>query len=151
MISEIGRVTKLNNGKACVEIEKRSACADCHAGCVCDLGKSVMLIDASDPIGVHENDTVQLSIPTESALRASFVVYGIPLIALISGVLGGEYLGKILGISTVLEILGGFTFLGISLVFIKLYDNVFRQNRKNQPVITKVIHEHVNWQLGVDN
>ena len=144
MISEIGRVTKINHGNVCVEIEKRSACAECHAGCVCDLGKSVMLIDASDPIGVHENDTVQLSIPTDSALRASFVVYGIPLIALISGVLVGEYFGKILGISTILEILGGFGFLGISLIFVKIYDTMFRQNRKNQPVITKVIHEHVN-------
>ncbi len=144
MVSEIGRVAKVNKGHVCVEIEKRSACADCHAGCVCDLGKSVMLIDASDPIGVHENDTVQLSIPTESALRASFVVYGIPLIALILGVLAGEYLGKVFGITTILEVLGGFVALGIALIFVKLYDNVFRQNRKNQPVITKVIHEHVN-------
>ncbi|MDY0092168.1 MAG: SoxR reducing system RseC family protein [Candidatus Vecturithrix sp.] len=144
MVSEIGRVAKVNKGYVCVEIEKRSACADCHVGCVCDLGKSVMLIDASDPIGVHENDTVQLSIPTESALRASFAVYGIPLIALILGVLAGEYLGKVFGITTILEVLGGFVSLGIALIFVKLYDNVFRQNRKNQPVITKVIHEHVN-------
>ena len=140
MISEIGRVTKINNDNVRVEIEKRSACAECHTGCVCDLGKSVMMVEAVDPIGVHENDMVQVSIPTDSALQASFVVYGIPLIALILGVLGGEYLGKVFGISTVLEILGGFGLLGISLIFVKYYDNIFRQNRKNQPVIIKVIH-----------
>lgn len=139
MISEVGRVTKIANGNARIEIEKRSACAECHAGCVCDLGKRVMMVEAADPIGVRENDMVQVSIPTDSALQASFVVYGIPLFALIVGVLGGEYLGNMFGISTVLEILGGFGLLALSLFFVKYYDNIFRQNRKNQPVIIKVI------------
>ena len=61
------------------------------------------------------------------------------LFALIGGVLFGEYLGRSLGIQNVLEILVGFGCLGLSLVFIRFYNNIFKQNPKNQPVITKVI------------
>ncbi len=139
MIIEIGRVTEIVDGKARVEIEKGTACAQCHAGCVCDLGKSVMVVEAADPIGVQEDQIVQLSIQNGSALRVSFVVYGIPLFALIIGVLVGERLGIIWGIKEGLAILGGFGFLGLSLLFIRYYNNVFSQNLKNQPLITKVI------------
>jgi sigma-E factor negative regulatory protein RseC len=139
MIFETGRVTTIVDGKAIVEIEKGSACAQCHAGCACDPEKDVMRIEANDPIGVHKDQCVQVTIPTDSALRAAFVVYGIPLVALIAGTLFGEYLGKTFGIKNVLEILGGFCCLGLSLIFIRYYNNIFSQNRKNQPVITKVI------------
>jgi sigma-E factor negative regulatory protein RseC len=139
MIVETGRVAKTQNGKAIVEVEKGTACAKCHAGCVCDFGKSIMVVEAEDPIGVRENEIVQLSIPRGSALRASFVVYVIPLVALIAGVLVGEYLGMTFGVKDVLAILGGFGFLGLSLIFVRYYNNIFKQNLKNQPVITKVI------------
>lgn len=139
MIIETGRVTNITDGKVIVEIEKGTACAQCHAGCVCDPGKSVMTIEANDPIGVHRDQFVQITVPTDSALRASFVVYVIPLFALIAGTLFGEYLGKMFGIKNVLEILGGFCCLGLSLIFIRYYNTIFSQNRKNQPVITKVI------------
>ena len=139
MIVETGRVASITDGKAMIEIEKGSACAKCHAGCACDPGKSVMMIEANDPIGVHENQFVQLSIPNDSALRASFVVYVIPLCALIVGTLVGERLGMTFGIKNVFEILGGFCFLGLSLIFVRYYNSIFGQDRRNQPLITKVL------------
>ena len=148
MIVETGRVAKIDVGKAIIEIEKGTACAKCHAGCACDFGKNTMVVEANDPIGVHVDQFVQLSIPNESAMRASFVVYVVPLLALIIGTLVGEYLGTTLGIKNVFEILVGFGGLGLSLLFVRFYNNLFKQNLKNQPVITKV---YDNWQLTGDN
>lgn len=139
MVVETGRVTKVADGKAIVEIERSSACAKCHAGCVCDIQKSTMLVEANDPIGVHIDQCVQMSIQTASVLRASFVVYVVPLFALIGGVLLGAYLDRIFGIRNVLEILVGFGCLGLSLIVVRFYNNIFKQNSKNQPVIMKVI------------
>jgi sigma-E factor negative regulatory protein RseC len=138
MIVETGRVTKTDGGKAIIEIEKGTACAQCHVGCACDLGKNTMVIEANDPIGVCVDQFVQLSIPNESALRASLVVYAVPLLALIIGTLVGEYLGTTLGITHVFEILVGFGGLGLSFIFVRYYNNLFKQNLKNQPIITKV-------------
>jgi sigma-E factor negative regulatory protein RseC len=139
MVVETGRVTKVADGKALVEVERCSACAKCHAGCVCDVGKSTMLVEANDPIGVHIDQCVQMSIQSASVLRAAFVVYVVPLLALVGGVLFGQYLGRTFGIRNVLEILIGFGCLGLSLIFVKIYNDIFEQNIKNQPVITKVI------------
>jgi sigma-E factor negative regulatory protein RseC len=139
MILETGRVTNVSGGKAVVEIERGTACEKCHAGGACNFGKGVVLVEANDPIGVHVDQYVQLSIQNASVLRAAFVVYVIPLFALIAGTLLGEYLGRTFGIRNVLEILLGFGCLGLSLIVVRLYNNLFKQKIKNQPVITKVI------------
>ena len=84
---------KIVKDKVIIEIEKGTACAECHAGCACDLGKGVRFVEANDPLGAHVDQYVQVSIPNASVLRASFVVYVVPLFALIAGVLLGEYIG----------------------------------------------------------
>jgi sigma-E factor negative regulatory protein RseC len=139
MIVETGRVAKIEAGKTFVEIEKGTDCVKCHAGCVCDFGKKVVLVEAEDPVGVQKNQMVQLSVSEDSSLRAAVVVYGIPLLAIIIGVLVGEYLGEKFGSATLFEILGVFGGLGLSLLVIKQYNKKFKQNRHKQPVIMKVI------------
>jgi sigma-E factor negative regulatory protein RseC len=139
MIVETGRVAKIEAGKTFVEIEKGTDCVKCHVGCVCDFGKKVVLVEAEDPVGVQKNQMVQLSVSEDSSLRAAVVVYGIPLLAIIIGVLVGEYLGEKFGSATLFEILGVFGGLGLSLLVIKQYDKKFKQNRNRQPVIMKII------------
>jgi sigma-E factor negative regulatory protein RseC len=140
MIIETGRVQQVTEGKAVVEIERGSACSKCHAECACTgEDTQTMLVEACDPIGVQSDQYVQLTIQRTSVLRASFVVYMIPLFALITGVLLGEYLGQRLGVQNLLEILVGFGCLGLSLIIVRLYNNLFKRDIRNQPVITKVI------------
>jgi sigma-E factor negative regulatory protein RseC len=99
----------------------------------------MMRVEARDPIGVRIDQCVQLSIENASVLRASFVVYMVPLFALISGVLVGEYLGRIFGINNLLEVVCGFGALGLSLIVVRVYNNMFQRDIRNQPVITKVL------------
>ncbi len=139
MIIETGRVTHVSNGKATIEIERGTACAKCHAGCACDLGKSLLQVEADDPIGVQTDQYVQMTMHNTSVLRASFVVYVVPLCALVIGVLLGEAFGKVFEIETLLEIVGGFGGLGLALLFVRWYNHIFQQDVKNRPVITKVI------------
>jgi sigma-E factor negative regulatory protein RseC len=135
MIVETGRVIKAADGKAMVEIARSDACATCHADCALKSGQRTMFVEVNDPIGVHENQYAQLSMQSASALRAAFVVYVIPVMALVVGVLLGEYLGATFGIRNGLEILFGFGFLGLSLIWVKLYNNRFKQNIHNLPIM----------------
>ncbi len=139
MLVETGRVAKIVQGKVMVEVVKGTACAECHVGCACDLGKSVRTVEANDPLGVHVGQFVQVSIPNDSVLRASFVVYIIPLLALIVGTLVGQSVGKTFGIQNAFEILGGFGCLAISFLFVRFYNNIFKLQIRNQPVITKIV------------
>lgn len=62
MIVETGRVAQIEAGKAFVEIEKGADCVKCHAGCVCNFGRKVVLVKAEAPLGVHENQMERLHI-----------------------------------------------------------------------------------------
>lgn len=139
-IIESGHVRQVTEGKAVVEIQRGSACSKCHAECACSGEDAQMMqVEARDPLGVQVDQYVQLSIENTSVLRASFVVYMIPLFALISGVLVGEYVGRTVGIQNLFEILFGFGALGLSLLIVRLYNNVFQRDIRNQPVITRII------------
>lgn len=141
MIVEHGRVKQVTDGHALIEIERGTACSQCHVGCVCDLEKSVMLIKARDPIGVHTDQQVEMSIENGSVLRASFVVYVIPLCALIIGVLLGDHFGPKFGLPQGVEILSGFGLLAASFLIVRWYNNIFQQQQHNQPVITNVLQD----------
>jgi sigma-E factor negative regulatory protein RseC len=139
-IIERGHVRQVAEGTAVVEIQRGSACSQCHAECTCSGEETHMMrVEARDPIGVQIDQYVQLSIENTSVLRASFVVYMVPLFALISGVLVGEFLGRAFGIDNLLEIVCGFGALGLSLIIVKVYNHMFQRDIRNQPVITKVI------------
>lgn len=142
MIVETGRVVSIEDGKAVVEIEKGAACATCASTrCACNYGTKTVTVTAEDPVGVRENQLVQISVPEGIALRAALIVYGIPLVALIAGILVGEYLGERFEIETLFEILGGIGGLALSLLVIKYYNNVFKRREHHQPVVTKVVGE----------
>jgi sigma-E factor negative regulatory protein RseC len=139
MMIETGCVTHVADGKAIVAVEKKVECATCHAECVCHLEKKVFFVEAEDPIGVRTNQIVQLAIPYGNNLQVAVVVYGVPLVGLIAGVLLGQYLGKTFGLETLSEILGGFGCLALALLVVKQYNRMFQRNHAYHPVITQVI------------
>jgi sigma-E factor negative regulatory protein RseC len=139
MMIETGCVTHVADGKAIVAVEKKVECGTCHAGCVCHPEKKVFFIEAEDPIGVRTNQVVQLTMPGGSELKVAMVVYGVPLVGLFVGVLLGQYLGKMFGLETLSEILGGFGCLALALLVVKQYNRMFQRNHTYHPVITQVI------------
>lgn len=138
MIVETGRVIKVETGKAIIEIEKHSACGNCKAACAC-METGLRQIEAADPIGVKLFQTVEISIPDEAAFQASVVLFGIPLAALLAGMLIGNYIGTQMEIENVCEMLGGLFGLGVSFLIVRAYNNRFKKHAKNQPVITSVL------------
>lgn len=141
MITETGRVIKIDRGVAVIEMQKKSACAQCHANCVCEFETGAVVIEANDPIGVRLNQQVEVMIPYDSALKASFVVYVIPLCGLLLGMLLGWAIGQRVGVENIFEMIGGFGCLGLSFLFVHYYNNHFKKQARNQPVITRVLAE----------
>lgn len=142
MFTERGRVveSKPDMKRAIVEISRSSACSACHAQCALkDSDQQAMRIEANDPLGVTPNQYVQFSMSDANGLKVSFVVYLLPVFALILGALLGQYLGPFWGIETGLAILGSFGFLGLSFFVIKQYNTHFMRNPDNLPVITAVV------------
>jgi sigma-E factor negative regulatory protein RseC len=77
-------VIETHEETATVRIDRSSACAHCKAGCMERGG--FMIAEAENSTGANVGDTVRLEFNSRAALTAVLVVFGIPLLALLFGV-----------------------------------------------------------------
>ena len=90
-MQEIGTVKELIGKSATVVFERNSACSSCKA---CQVGAGGrMYIEAENKIGAKPGDRVRLEIENMVILKAALVVYFVPGVAFVTGVLLGNSLG----------------------------------------------------------
>lgn len=126
-MQETGKVIKDNGEFIKVLIVRRTACGDCGA---CQAGKKNlnMVLDIENTIDANLGDEVLLELNNENFLLASLILYGIPLIALIFGILLGYYSMIRFGYADKMAQFSGFI-LGIAFTFIS-YIIIKRNERK---------------------
>jgi positive regulator of sigma E activity len=92
-MNSLGIVTKCKNEFAFVKIIRNSMCGDDCGNCnLC--AKKEIEIKALNTIGAKEGDKVELKMPEESGFLASLFTYGIPMLLLIAGIIGGAFVDK---------------------------------------------------------
>lgn len=96
MDSPVATITSISNGMATVTVSRSVACARCAAGKGCGAGllggnpKPVRLqVPLPEEMGLQVGDQVCLELSPESLLRASFLVYGLPLVGVVIALLIG--------------------------------------------------------------
>jgi sigma-E factor negative regulatory protein RseC len=97
MIEEYGTVVELKGkGTAVVVCEKGSFCKNCASMEACRLGDDnrSMLVDAHNPLGAQVGDKVKIVTSSKSFLQSSFILYIVPLIALVIGAAIGHGIGE---------------------------------------------------------
>lgn len=141
MIVETGRVMQTKRGTALVECVRKAACGDCHARERCGMteGAESLLLEVVDPIGVRVGQSVRIALAEDSAFKASVIVYGIPLLAVIIGGLTGDWLGKASGSRDIWAMIGTFGGLVVSMMIVRLLNNWFKRDSRNHPVITGIV------------
>lgn len=132
-MAESGIVTEKKDNFVVVKLERQEACAKCKA-CVAGLESKDMFIEAENLCNAEINDIVSISLENSSFIKAVFIIYGIPLVALLMGLLVGYYIsGK-----EMVSILIGFIFLGLSYIIIRQNENRFNKGNY-RPVAEKII------------
>jgi sigma-E factor negative regulatory protein RseC len=97
MIEEYGTVVELKGKQTAVVVcEKGSFCKNCASMEACRLGDDnrSMLVDAHNPLGARVGDKVKVVTSSKSFLQSSFILYIVPLIALVIGAAIGHVLGE---------------------------------------------------------
>ena len=92
----VGTVRKLENDYALVTIERQDMCGECHA---CEmLGETKKCeIRCINRAQADVNDQVEIDLAKPTFLKASFIMYGVPLVGLLAGLLLGTLLPLSLG------------------------------------------------------
>lgn len=131
-----GRIVELvDDTTAKVAIMRHSACEKCGA---CHVGSSNrdFSITADNNVNAQLGHVVVVQMETENVLSAALIMYVIPLIALVTGILVGAKLfqGEK---GDILSILLGFVLLALSYFVIRKNEHHF--SKKYKAVITKII------------
>ena len=124
MIEERGTVVAAAPGRARVRTERSGACDGCAARGACSHlgGGREAEVWALDPVGVAEGDRVVIAVPESTVVRASVVVYLVPVLALVAGAALGSHLGPRYGFSADLAAAGlGLAAMGAALLASRLF------------------------------
>lgn len=134
-MGEIAKVTNVNNNTITATLVRSSACGDCHA---CSVGMSGdgkeknLEITAVNECDAKVGDNVNVELSNKALISATLIMYGIPLVAMVLGMLiGSRY-------SDVFAFILGILFVVITFIGIKIYDK--RVDKKTyMSVATKVV------------
>ena len=128
MIEETGIVIELLDNKniAKIIVEKNSACGNCSAKSFCHTfgEESEITVNALNTINAAKGDKVKIAIKSSTFLKASFLVYLIPIIAMLTG----SFLGEIFFHNDIVN----FLFAGIFFIVSFYLVSKFTNNKPNQ-------------------
>jgi len=131
-MEEKGRVVKVDNGVAQVEMERTSACARCGV-CLQSSGDRLILY-VKDSVGARPGDEVLVSLETKEVLKAAFLIYLFPLVGLIAG----YFLGRtIFRTERTGIIFAGLGFLS-ALFFLYQYDKRLKAGKTGEAKIIRI-------------
>lgn len=133
-----GIVLECSGSVAKVKASRHNDCENCGA---CP-GNSAMVLQALNPLGAKPGQRVAIEVQQVNMLKAAFVVYVLPLLAVLAGVVAGGVLAEYLGYTgTAFQVGGGIVSFVLSVVYIKYFDTSARTNVKMQPVITRILSD----------
>lgn len=127
-------ISKENIAK--VKVGRHNECKNCGA---CP-GDNSLIIDAKNPIGAKIGQRVAFKMKDTNILMAAFVVYIVPLVAVVIGVVVGQIIAKEVGYSIRgFQIGGGVITFILSMINIKWFEKYAHNNDKMQSVITRTL------------
>ena len=126
MIEENGTIIELKGkATAVVMCRKSSLCEHCATSGSCMLGDDghTRLIEVKNDLGANVGDQVRIATTTRSFLQSSFLLYIVPLIALVVGALVGKAVGDRLDVGldpNLLSAIFGVFFMAGSFVILRV-------------------------------
>ncbi len=141
MIEEEGIVAEIEGDIAKVAIVKKSACEQCQVSGVCHPGDQDFL-EAANPLGAKKGQKVKVVVAAQVYLKASIILYGIPMAAFIAGAIIAKNLAVKLGSeanSDLWAFLAGSVCLLVSFIFIRAYNKKIEKTQKYKPIIVEIL------------
>lgn len=140
-VGEQGVVLDVSGDELTVSIIRTEACAKCRA-CLLGLSKEEMILTVKNGCDARKNDMVSIELEANYAIKALFIMYGIPLVFLLASVFLGYYTAQLLGFPQFQELtavaVGGVGLL-LAFFFIKAKDKHIDKIAYT-PVAKAVVH-----------
>ena len=127
-MDQIGKIVDIQGAIATVELERSSACAKCG---ICHSGETQTLhIEVENSIDAKVGQRVLIAVSEGSVLKASLILYLIPLLALVGGIGAPIVLNRLWGLPSHAE------WWGIGLGFL-LFISAYAAIRRREPDLSR--------------
>ena len=144
MIEEHGKVVEVKAGTVIVKTKKSVSCESCASKDACfSPNDDDMIVEANNPVGAALGDEVLFDVAAATVLKAGALVYLVPLIFFIVGVVLGQVFVPVYfpDMDTDLVSAGlGFLFLLLAFGFIRVYAKKTEENKGFRPTVKKIIN-----------
>ena len=96
-MQEIGIVESVNEkrGTAKVVFDRKSACDKCRMCLTASGDKMKVYVEVKNTLGAKTGDRVSIELHSGSVFKASLILYGLPLVMLLAGVLLGSFISDL--------------------------------------------------------
>ncbi len=140
MITEQGTVQEIKKKYAVIRVQKSSACDQCSSRGSCDISGKEMIMEVINELNAKAGDIVEISMPEGTLMKASFLVYFLPVIALLIGAFSGNALSGALNVGPApASILGGFLLMGIVFYFLMRRSRSSEYRARYLPRMTRIL------------
>ncbi len=141
MIEEEGIVAEVAGDIAKVAITKKSACENCSASGVCHPGEQEYM-EAANPLGAKKGQKVKVMLAPQVYLKASIILYGIPMAVFVAAAIAGKNLGLRYGTESSSDLwafVAGMACMVVSFLFIRMYNKKVEKTEEYKPVIVEIL------------
>ncbi len=116
MIEHVGTVVEVDGDRAMVELETNESCGN-SASCGCcsamQSGRRRLQVERND---LQEGDSVEVTMPAASGYLSALVVFGLPLVLFLVGIVIGGRFEPAGGANDMATIIGGVSGLAVAAV-----------------------------------
>ena len=142
MAIEEGVVFKIGAaGKAWVRTTRSSACESCSSRHACqgEGPGEEMEVEAINTADASVGDHIVLNIKTTSLLKATFLLYVFPILAMLAGAVIGQWVADMRGSDpSAMAALFAFLFFGLAFVIIRVTGRRLAKDNSYKPEIIKI-------------
>lgn len=143
MIEEEGIVIQTFDNRAKVKTIRSSSCEGCASASFCHPEKGTeMIMEVVNNIHAKVGERVKIGIKPGVYLKASFLLYILPIIAMIIGAIIGKEIAVYLSYSKssdLFAIITGVILLIPTFIAMRLYNRKIEKDKSYQPVILEVM------------
>jgi sigma-E factor negative regulatory protein RseC len=145
VVEEVGVVLRVEGELAIVKTKRSSMCDGCGTGGLCKAvgGSSDMEVPARNDVGAKVGDAVRMTVASKAFLKASFLVYMLPVAALIVGALLGTQVGPALypkASGDLFAVVFGMALFFLSFVLMRMWTKGIKGGQSYSPVISEIVY-----------
>ncbi|EEG77707.1 SoxR reducing system RseC family protein [Dethiobacter alkaliphilus] len=139
-MEQVGTVVDVKDDIAIVAVRRHETCSKCGGCGVAVSGRGDNYIEAQNVVNAVVGQTVKVATDTSNVLKASFVVYIVPMLFLLLGIWLGQVIDGEFGVMARFDIVLGIIFLVGSYLVVRGYDKKMAAGEKPASVI-EIIEE----------